>query len=106
MTARAGTARAGDEEARSYGLDWLATHLARARRFDRLRLLFSTDRWLRQRVTADNYFYDGYLGDLGLAIDALVPAGGEAAADTILDAARLGWLRATGYSRTAAPDRI
>ena len=106
MMAGAEAARVGDEEARSYGLEWLATHLAGARRLDRLRLLFSTDRWLRQRVTADNYFYDGYLSDLSLAIDAMVTSSGEAAANTIPDAARLGWLRATGQSRTAAPDRI
>ena len=50
-----------------YGLEHLAEHLKQAQQYERLRLLFASDEWMRIRVTGSDFMYSGFLNDLEIA---------------------------------------
>src|SRR5947209_20416269 len=50
-----------------YGLEHLAEHLKQAQQYERLRLLFAGDEWMRIRVSGNNFVYTGFVHDLEIA---------------------------------------
>ena len=89
------------EEKRRYTLETLASHLAAADRYDRLRTLFDDDAWLHARVEYGGFAYDGYLADLALAWDrfaqprARAGAEDESATAALADVVRFALIRSS-----------
>src|SRR5215218_5525592 len=50
-----------------YGLEHLAEHLQQAQQYERLRLLFADDEWMRIRVSGSSFMYSGFVNDLEIA---------------------------------------
>jgi hypothetical protein len=88
----------GDEQ-RRYTVETLATHLAAADRYDRLRALFNDDGWLQIRFEYSGFVYSSYLADLSLAWEGFAHQRTYAEADrgdepvSIVDVARFALIR-------------
>lgn len=88
-----------------YGLEHLAEHLKQAQQYERLRLLFAGDEWMRRRVSGSNFVYSGFVNDLEIAWAAFGEADKTAHArvTALSDYVRLGLIGSSVTSLSTRP---
>jgi hypothetical protein len=89
-----------------YGLEHLAEHLKQAQQYERLRLLFAGDEWMRIRVAGNNFMYSGFVNDLEIAWAAFGEADAtvtHACVTALSDFVRLGLIGSSVTSLSTRP---
>ena len=88
-----------------YGLEHLAEHLKQAQQYERLRLLFAGDEWMRIRVSGSNFIYSGFVNDLDIAWAAFGEADNTAreSVTALSDYVRLGLIASSVTSLSTRP---
>src|ERR1051325_1001039 len=88
-----------------YGLEHLAEHLKQAQQYERLRLLFAGDEWMRIRVSGSNFMYSGFVNDLEVAWAAFGEADRTAreSVTTLSEYVRLGLIASSVTSLSTRP---